>query len=333
MIGRIEDIDLRTGGSAADEAEKFARADVLGERLIMWLYKMILRMVAQKSEKAPALPPSPGHLTYWDYIRLDELLALAQPKTALRDERVFIIFHQLAELILALIINELEQLTTHTPAPIDEWKMRLTRIVTISGLFVDNINTLSRSIDREQFLQFREALSPASGFQSFQYRKMELLSTRLENLARTEQGGRFPAEAPSDLLFEHLYWRQAIPSDRSANQRASLLDFEAQYLPELRKTAVELEHRNLAAAFDLLPYKQRADTGLTSLMLKFDRMVNREWREAHFQLAHLMLNGSGVPRSSTGGTDWKTYLHKSLQISFFPDLSGHRSKLKLPRHA
>ncbi|MGA2410125.1 MAG: tryptophan 2,3-dioxygenase family protein, partial [Candidatus Binataceae bacterium] len=144
--GRIEEIDLRTGEPAADEAEKFARADALDERLIMWLYKMILRMVAQKSEKAPELPPSPSHLTYWDYIRLDELLALAQPQTGLRDERVFIIFHQLAELILALIINELEQLTAHTPAPIDEWKMRLTRIVTIGGLFVDNINTLSRSI-------------------------------------------------------------------------------------------------------------------------------------------------------------------------------------------
>jgi tryptophan 2,3-dioxygenase len=288
----------------------------------MWFPKFILRMAAQ-APKAVAEPHrSSTHPTYWDYIRLDELLALARPKTALRDERVFIIFHQLAEMILALIINELEQLTARAPAPIDEWKMRLTRIVTICGLFIHNINALGRSIDREQFLHFREALSPASGFQSFQYRKMELMSTRLGNLAKSELGGPLPDGVPLDLLFERLYWRQAIPGNRSAGERASLLDFEARYLQELRKIAVELEHRNLAAAFDSLPHEHRTDKSLMSLMREFDRMVNQEWREAHYRLALLLLDGSGAPRSSTGGTDWKTYLRKSLQISFFPDISG-----------
>jgi tryptophan 2,3-dioxygenase len=194
--------------------------------------------------------------------------------------------------------------------------------VTICELFIHNINALGRSIDREQFLHFREALSPASGFQSFQYRKMELMSTRLAHLARSEQGGRIPDGAPLDLLFEHLYWRHAIPGNRPASERASLLDFEVHYLQELRKVAVELEHRNLAAAFDSLSHEHRTDASLTSLMREFDRMVNQDWREAHYRLALLLLDGSGGPRSSTGGTDWRTYLRKSVQISFFPDLSG-----------
>src|SRR5262245_22462037 len=143
----------------------------------------------------------PSRLTYWDYIRLDELLARLNPCTTLPDERLFIIFHQIAEMCLALIIHELEQLTAEKPVPVVEWKTKLTRIVTICGLFTHNISALGRCIDREQFLSFREALSPASAFQSFQYRKMELLSARLRDLVLRDRLHLLPSEASAELLF------------------------------------------------------------------------------------------------------------------------------------
>jgi len=282
---------------------------------------LILPIVAERPDQAAGAERDSNRLTYWEYIRLDDLLALARPQTGLRDERVFIMFHQMAEMILALIINELEQLTAPTPAPVPEWKTRLTRIVSICGLFIHNINALGRSIDREQFLHFREALSPASGFQSFQYRKMELLSARLGHLARSEQGGRLPEGTAMDILFERLYWRHAIPVSRPASERTSLIDFEARYLQELRIIAMELEHRNLAAGFAALAHEHRTDENLMGLMREFDRMVNEGWREVHLRLALTLLDGNGAPRPSTGGTDWKAYLRETHRVTFFPELS------------
>src|SRR5690606_33049231 len=50
------------------------------------------------------------YLTYWDYINLDVLLSLQQPKTSFKDEKIFIIYHQITELYFKLIIWEMEQI-------------------------------------------------------------------------------------------------------------------------------------------------------------------------------------------------------------------------------
>src|SRR5215203_2838111 len=51
------------------------------------------------------------YLTYWDYIHLDTLLSLQNPKTSFPDEKVFIIYHQITELYFNLILWEIEQIT------------------------------------------------------------------------------------------------------------------------------------------------------------------------------------------------------------------------------
>jgi tryptophan 2,3-dioxygenase len=275
----------------------------------------------ERPQRAPRSEPS--RLTYWDYIRLDELLALSNPRTKLSDERVFIIFHQIAEMSLALIVGELEQLTAEVPLPVSDWKTKLKRVIAICGLFTHNVKALGRCIDREQFLSFREALSPASGFQSFQYRKMELMSARLKDLVLPDRLNLLPPDATAELLFEHLYWRQAISADRPSDERAMLLDFEARYLDELRNIAISRERRNLAARFAALPREDNTDSTLVRLLRDFDRMVNRGWRGAHHRLALALLADPHAPRVSTGGTNWRSYLETSNKgIRFFPGLTG-----------
>jgi tryptophan 2,3-dioxygenase len=51
------------------------------------------------------------YLTYWEYINLDVLLSLQQPKTSFKDEKIFIIYHQITELYFKLIISEMEQIS------------------------------------------------------------------------------------------------------------------------------------------------------------------------------------------------------------------------------
>jgi tryptophan 2,3-dioxygenase len=50
------------------------------------------------------------YLTYWDYIHVDTLLSLQNPKTQFPDEQVFIVYHQITELYFKLILTELEQI-------------------------------------------------------------------------------------------------------------------------------------------------------------------------------------------------------------------------------
>ncbi len=52
------------------------------------------------------------YLTYWDYIHLDTLLSLQTPKTSFRDEKIFIIYHQITELYFNLILWEIEQIAS-----------------------------------------------------------------------------------------------------------------------------------------------------------------------------------------------------------------------------
>jgi tryptophan 2,3-dioxygenase len=49
------------------------------------------------------------YLTYWDYIHLDTLLSLQNPKTQFPDEKIFIVYHQITELYFNLILWEIEQ--------------------------------------------------------------------------------------------------------------------------------------------------------------------------------------------------------------------------------
>src|SRR3954466_15702582 len=53
------------------------------------------------------------YLTYWDYIHLDTLLSLQNPKTKFPDEKVFIVYHQITELYFKLILWEIEQIAFH----------------------------------------------------------------------------------------------------------------------------------------------------------------------------------------------------------------------------
>jgi tryptophan 2,3-dioxygenase len=50
------------------------------------------------------------YLTYWDYIHLDTLLSLQNPRTPIPDERIFVLYHQITELYFRLMLDAIEQL-------------------------------------------------------------------------------------------------------------------------------------------------------------------------------------------------------------------------------
>ncbi len=122
------------------------------------------------------------YLTYWDYIHLDTLLSLQVPRTYFPDEEIFIMYHQITELYFKLILHEQKQLVDEKSGNIDFFIERVTRINSYYKALISSFSIMINGMEREQFLRYRMALLPASGFQSVQYRMIEIYATPLENL-------------------------------------------------------------------------------------------------------------------------------------------------------
>ncbi len=121
------------------------------------------------------------YLTYWDYINLDTLLTLQQPKTSFKDEKIFIIYHQITELYFKLIIWELEQIAGQEEIKAAFMKERLDRVIMYFDQLISSFSVMWKGMEKDQFLKFRMSLLPSSGFQSAQYRMIEIMSTEIQH--------------------------------------------------------------------------------------------------------------------------------------------------------
>src|SRR5689334_20111463 len=147
------------------------------------------------------------YLTYWDYIHLDTLLSLQNPKTSFPDEKVFIVYHQITELYFNLILWEIEQLAEREPIDEKFFIQRLDRIVNYFRQLESSFNVMVDGMEKEQFLKFRMSLLPASGFQSAQYRLIEICSTDLINLVNVQDREAMKEYSDLELQVENLYWK------------------------------------------------------------------------------------------------------------------------------
>src|SRR5690606_19197954 len=114
------------------------------------------------------------YLTYWDYIHLDTLLSLQNPKTNFPDEKIFIMYHQITELFFKLSMHELTQFSEMEHVSAATLKEKVRRINNYFKALTASFDIMINGMDKEQFLKFRMALLPASGFQSGQYRMIEI---------------------------------------------------------------------------------------------------------------------------------------------------------------
>ena len=116
-------------------------------------------------------------LTYASYLKLDQLLALQEPRShpAEHDEMLFIISHQAYELWFKLQLHELDKikrdfLDNHIYGAIATFK----RVRTIMKVMVEQIDILE-TLTPMSFNSFRDRLETASGFQSSQFREFEFV--------------------------------------------------------------------------------------------------------------------------------------------------------------
>lgn len=267
------------------------------------------------------------YVKYWDYINLDALLSLQHPRTNYPDEKTFIIYHQITELYFRLIRNSME-LIAENPAPVAaDFIKHFTRINNYFRHLTDSFSIMFDGMDREQFLAFRMALMPASGFQSAQYRIIEIYSTDLIQLVAIQNRTELTGEKNLSKILNHLYWKQGASDANTGSKTLTLIQFEEKYNTQFLHLAEEWQNKNLRKKYLQMSEADRNNNEVISLLKEFDQLANVNWPMVHFRTAARYMDRKPNEIAATGGTNWKKYLApKNQQIIFFPELWSHDEK-------
>ena len=256
-----------------------------------------------------------AQLTYGSYLHLPRLLDAQHLESdpPAHDELLFITIHQVYELWFQQLLHEA---TAARDAMLEEtggadrlwWAQHLLqRMHVIERVLVQQVDVLE-TMTPQDFLQFRQTLAPASGFQSVQFRELEFLSgakdpsfvERFKGLTPEEtQRLRVRLEEPTLWdAFVHVLDRRGLPVGddaevtesvrRAAHDRASYADVWA--LAEAL-----LQHDELAAA----------------------------WRARHVVMVERMIG----TKTGTGGSTGAHYLRSRLDVRYYPLLWELRSHL------
>lgn len=250
-------------------------------------------------------------LSYNKYLKVPELIRLQETlsEPASHDELLFIIIHQTYELWFKQILHELDA----TVGWMNEGRMfranhSLRGVVSIERILVTQIHILE-SMAPIGFLEFRDKLNPASGFQSMQFRELEFLSgEKNEKILNSFKDDEFE--------FGRLTKRFEEPS---------LADtFWA--LVSRNGLAAETNEERIAATVAILthPEKYAELYNMQDLLIEHDELIIA-WRYNHIQMVERML---GMKRG-TGGSEGVGYLMTTITKKFFPELWEARTHLKV----
>ena len=260
--------------------------------------------------------------SYGSYLKIPELLGLQQTLSdpPHHDETLFIIIHQVYELWFKQMLHELDAVVGRLLEGNTRLATRIVRrLIEIQRVLIQQIPILE-TMTPPDFMQFRDHLNPASGFQSYQFRALEFRSGLKEprylemhradpEAARLLKGA---LEAPSlreaweehlrrcglDYPLIHEGLEGAEREERSKRRTASLLEIYA--------------HRD--DLFDLY--------NLAEALIEYDENFML-WRQHHILMVERMIG----MKPGTGGSEGVGYLRTTLARKCFPDLWTVRTRI------
>ncbi|MFO0355544.1 MAG: tryptophan 2,3-dioxygenase family protein [Sphingobacteriaceae bacterium] len=283
-----------------------------------------------------------NYLTYWDYIQVDTLLTLQNPKTDFPDEKIFIVYHQITELYFNLALHELEQIAQNGKI-IEKngkdmgWKKeidakflteRVTRVNRYFESLTKSFEIMVDGMEKEQFLLYRMALLPASGFQSAQYRMIEIASTDMINLVDKDVRANYiNKNTPTEELFEHIYWKKGATELATGKKTLTLEQFEKKYSAKFINMAKQYELKNVWKKYKSLPEADQQNQNLINALKQLDVNVNINWPLMHYKSAVRYLQQNTSDIAATGGTNWQKYLPPRFQKRiFYPEIWTEQEK-------
>ena len=160
------------------------------------------------------------------------------------------------------------------------------------------------------------ALLPSSGFQSIQFRMIEIQSTDLINLTLSNQNNISKSNS-----FKNIYWKMGAKDLESGEKTYTLKQFEKKYEDRLLKLSKKMEKQNLWQKYNNLPTEDQTNKKLINLLKEYDVNININWKLSHYRSAAKYLKSSKKEIDATGGTNWQQYLPPKFQkIIFFPKI-------------
>ena len=262
-------------------------------------------------------------ITYWDYIQTDALLNLQIQRTTLPDEMVFIMYHQVNELLFKMILWEISQVSHNKDITASFFSEKLMRVSRYFDMLTSSFNIMRDGMEVEQYMKFRTTLTPASGFQSAQYRKIEFASTELINLIDARFRDNIDRNTSYEHALEHLYWQAAGKNFETGKKSYLLKSFEEKYKDEFIAFTQEYNTINLYSKYKELPDAVKQDPVLQKALRHYDYTVNITWVLAHYNAARYYIGGGDSKEAveATGGSDWAKYMHPKYQRRiFFPEV-------------
>ncbi|MBS1651577.1 MAG: tryptophan 2,3-dioxygenase [Bacteroidetes bacterium] len=257
-------------------------------------------------------------INYWDYVEVDTLLSLQKPRTNFKDEEIFIMYHQVTELVLKLMVHEIKQIVFTENISQEKITDKIKRLNRYTAMLITSFDVMRDGMDYDDYNTFRATLAPASGFQSAQFRFIEIYCTRLENLINTEGKKRLPNNPTTKDYFEHIYWKDAGMNRATGKKSLTLQQFEDKYLDSFTSLAEKMKGKTIE---DIIQKITSPTKELTEALREFDYFYNIKWPIVHLNTARHYLDKKGENQAATGGSEWKKYLHpKFQQRKFFPAL-------------
>ncbi len=256
-------------------------------------------------------------INYWEYIGVDTLLSLQNTRTDFKDEEIFIMYHQVTELVLKMMIHEIKQLV-YEAFEEATWIDKLNRLNRYTSMLISSFDVMSSGMNYDDYNTFRSTLTPASGFQSAQFRLLEIYCTRIPNLINEEGKKRLSKTPNTNEYFEHIYWKDAGFNRKTGKKSLTLRQFEEKYQGRFIALANKVSGKTLE---DKVLSMESVSDNLKKALKDFDFQYNVAWPQTHLQTAQHYLDKKGENKAATGGSEWKKYLHpKFQQRKFFPSL-------------
>lgn len=250
-------------------------------------------------------------LSYNKYLKVEQIIELQETlsEPTSHDELLFIVIHQTYELWFKQILHEMDA----TIGWLDEGRVfranhSLRVVLSIEKILVSQIHILE-TMAPIGFLEFRDKLNPASGFQSMQFRELEFVSGakdekilqffEFDDFAHSRLEKRFNAPTLADT-FWNLLGRNGFK--------------------------VSEEEQRVQAIVEILthPEKYAELYLLQELLIEHDENISL-WRYHHVLMVERML---GMKRG-TGGSEGANYLRTTLSKKFFPEIAEARTHLKV----
>lgn len=257
-----------------------------------------------------------GKLTYGDYLKIPELLNLQQRRVGedSPDEMLFIILHQTYELWFRQVLHELDRVQEHLrTGELREANRLIERVLVIGGILVDQWDVLGTMRPRD-YGRFRNALRPASGFQSAQFRELEIVMA---------------VNNPETLHF----FKDGTPERDTIDARCAQKSLRDNLLDLFQRNGFDVLHADGSAKSDaeiaqaIVPIYQEPENH-HDLYVLCESVIRLEhwllaWRYRHVHAVERIIG----TKSGTGGSTGVEYLRKTLDREAFRFLIEVRAYL------